>query len=118
MKSYSIKSSVVLVATFTDTVTDDPVDPTTVLLRVSRPDGVQLPYTLADFTHPSTGLYQKQLVPDLTGIWRYRWQGIGVANATFEKVFEVRPSIFIDVYRLTIDTLTFNSTGHSLTLLR
>lgn len=111
MKSYSIKSSVVLNATFTDTITDDPVDPAVVLLRVYRPDGLQTVYTSASFTHPSTGLYQKIIVPDLTGVWRYRWQGVGSYETTYEKIFEVRPSIFTDVYRLNFDPAVFYVIG-------
>lgn len=109
MRSYTIKSAILLAATFTDSVTELPIDPTTVILRVFQPDGQKLTYTTASFTHPSTGLYQKQIIPDLTGIWWYRWQGIGAADATFEQSFEVRPSIFIDSYRLLLDGGTFTS---------
>lgn len=109
MKSYSIKSTVTLSVTFTDSVTELPIDPTTVLLRIYQPDGTETTYSTVNFTHPSTGLYQKNIVPDLTGIWRYRWQGIGTANVTFEKLFEVRPSVFIDVYRLNFDPAIFTT---------
>lgn len=116
MKSYTIKSTVLLSVTFTDTVTNLPVDPSTVVLRIYEPDGTKLTYNTGDFTHPSTGLYQKKIIPDFTGVWWYRWQGIGVADATFEKSFEVRPSIFIDSYRLTFEPIGFISGFNSLTM--
>ena len=105
-----------LSVTFTDTVTNLPVDPTTVILRLYTPDGTKVTYTVVDFTHPSTGLYQKKVIPDLTGIWWYRWQGIGTADAVFEKSFEVKPSIFIDVYRLTFEPMVLTTGFNTLTI--
>lgn len=94
MNSYFIQTTIILSVTFTDTVTGLPVDPTTVILQVADPYFIETNYDLADFTHPSTGLYQKTILPNSTGIWRYRWKGTGTVNASFEKLFEIRPSAF------------------------
>ena len=73
-----------LQATFTDK-NGAPVDPGTVKVTVKRPSGAETTLTyLTDqpVTKVSTGVYTYAINLDQSGIWYYRWQGLGVNTAT------------------------------------
>lgn len=59
-----------------------PTDPTTLVLKVRKPDAVVTTYTyLVDviLVKDSTGNYHADLPLDQTGRWRYDWVGTGAA---------------------------------------
>lgn len=68
------------------------VDPTTVTLIVAPPTGAAVTYTYpADITKDSTGNYHVDYPPTVAGTHRYRWTSTGVAMASEESWFQVRP---------------------------
>lgn len=84
-------------ASFTDPATGDPLDPTTVTLRVLRPsDPAGSPtvtvYPAAPITKPTVGSYEALLTADEVGLWQYRWEGENAAPAIHEGTFIVRRS--------------------------
>lgn len=93
MNSYPIKSAVRLSVTFTDLTTNQPVDPTTVKLRVMDPTKTEMDFT-GTILHPSTGVYQQVIVPTVPGVWKVRWEATGAVIAASEKRFEVQASSF------------------------
>ena len=71
-------------------------DPTVVELKVKKPSGLIIiyVYSLDEVTKSTTGSYYKDLLLDESGVWFYRWEGIGAVNAAGESKFEVAPSEF------------------------
>jgi len=88
---------VTLTVLFTNNATP-PVatDPTTVLLRVTDPAGVETVYTyaLAQVTKTSVGNYSFSLEVIAHGYWNYRWEAEGAVVAADESRFLVKQSIF------------------------
>lgn len=81
---------------FTD-ADGDPVAPDTVTLTVREPapDRTETTYSGGDLTSPSTGVYYRDITPDVPGTWHYRWSGtIGASVAVDEDTFHVSPSVF------------------------
>ena len=81
---------------FTDAA-GDPVAPDTVTLTVREPspDYTETVYTGGDLTSPSTGVYYRDVTPDVPGQWHYRWSGtIGSSVAVDEDTFRVLTSPF------------------------
>ena len=66
-------------------------DPTTVTLKVKPPSGATLTYTyaLAEITKASTGVYYRDVTPDMAGMWWYRWYATGVPTSNEEGNFSV-----------------------------
>jgi hypothetical protein len=83
---YTLDQVVKLKATFTDTVTEALVDPTTVALRIRTPAGVVTEYTyaLAQITKESQGVYYKLITLDECGRWKYRWISSGTGAGAAE----------------------------------
>jgi hypothetical protein len=94
MNSYPVGNTIALKVTFMDAVTRQPADPTTVKLRVQDPSGAEVDYLIPTMTHPSTGLFQQEIVSAMPGTWKYRWEGTGAVIAASEKSFEVQASAF------------------------
>ena len=82
-------------AEFTD-VEGLPLDPTTVTLRYLPPGGaeVQLLYGASAMVKESTGSYRADVLADASGLWRYRWEGTGTAQAVDEATFKVAVNNF------------------------
>lgn len=59
-----------------------PVDPTTVALTVTDPAGTTQTYTGAELTHPSTGVYEREVTVDSPGFWRFRLEGTVPGDGT------------------------------------
>lgn len=74
------------------TVSDVATDPTTVTLKVGKPDGTVTSYTyaLAEVTKSATGNYYKDITTDQVGIWDFRYEGTGTCVAVEELSFRVR----------------------------
>jgi len=70
-------------------------DPTTVTLKVKDPSGNidSYTYALGQVTKGATGVYYKDVQPDETGTWIYRWIGTGAAAGVAETAFKVVDSL-------------------------
>jgi len=94
---YDLGEGVYVRASFTNPATGDPLDPTTVTLRVlppSFPAGAPtvIVFPAAPITNPAVGEYEALLIADEYGLWQYRWEGENVAPAIHEGTFIVRRS--------------------------
>lgn len=74
-------------------------DPTTVTLKLLRPDGTvtTLVYlTDVELVRDSAGNYHADVIPVAgeNGIWWFRWAATGAVQAADEQAFFVRPSRF------------------------
>lgn len=67
------------------------VDPSTVSLTVTAPDGTETTYTYAgsQITRNTTGDYQKLIGCSQAGVWRYEWNGTGTATDTTSGAWRV-----------------------------
>lgn len=90
-----------------------PTDPNAVTLYVQTPAGVEVSYTsMAPHTTPappivrtSAGRFEADIVPDSGGLWRYRWQGVGLADGAQDGQFWIEPS-FVGPDNYTYDPTT------------
>jgi len=87
MISFDVGDTVRLRARFTDE-SGNPVDPSSVSLRVRRPNGETITPAV---TRESAGNYRADVVVDMPGVWHYRWEASGGAE---EGAFFVRQSAF------------------------
>jgi hypothetical protein len=67
-------------------------DPSTVTLRVYKPDGTVDTYTYAGgtITRSGTGIYSKSVTADQRGVWLFRYEGTGDCQASVEGTVTVR----------------------------
>ena len=85
MTTYYVGSKVRLTGTFTVSSTN--TDPTTVKVRVKKPDGTITAYTYvtdAEVVKSATGIYYIDVTLTLGGTWTYRWEGTGTVVAASE----------------------------------
>ena len=81
MAQYAVEETVRLTVTFTDKLTNLPVNPTTVTLTLIPPGSG--PQVITDgIVNDSTGVYHYDLDVNAQGQWLYRWQGTGTAIAS------------------------------------
>lgn len=66
-------------------------DPTTVTLRIKKPDGtlVTVSYAGLEITKDSTGNFHYDYTPPAVGTYRARWDGTGSVKAAAERSFVV-----------------------------
>src|SRR5688572_9137502 len=84
---FPLGSSVPLVTTIADP-DGVPIDPATIVLTVTRPDGtVDTPAP----TNPQTGTYAVDYTPAAAGLYTVRWVATGPALALVD-VIDVRPA--------------------------
>ncbi len=71
-----------------------PTDPTTVTLRVRKPDGTATDYPYSPssgiIVHDSAGVYHAPLIPDASGLWRLKSTGTGAAAGVKQVTFYVQ----------------------------
>lgn len=69
-----------------------PIDPTTVALSVTLPNGTTVPFTYAGATviKDSVGNYHVDMSATQHGTYRYRWFSTGTGQAAEEGWFQVR----------------------------
>lgn len=95
MNIYDTGDQVRIEVRFTD---DDgqPADPTVVKLFYAGPGTeTELTYDgVSTIVREGVGSYYVDIVPQMPGTWRYRWQGSGTVTAAGEERFEVRRSMF------------------------
>jgi hypothetical protein len=67
-------------------------NPTTVTLRIQKPDGTIASYTNASgLTSDTTGIWYRDHDIDVAGTWQFRFEGTGTIKATHESAFRIRP---------------------------
>ncbi len=71
-------------------------DPTTITLKIKKPDGTSSTYTYAagEITREAAGKYYKDFTLNQVGFWLYRWEGTGTCEAVDENYLQVVPSLF------------------------
>jgi uncharacterized protein YfaS (alpha-2-macroglobulin family) len=97
MNKYQIGDDVRCQATFTNSDTNVPIDPTVVRFQVRPPSGAITTYTYnsdPQLTRVSTGVYRVVVDANQIGIWHYRFYSEGNGKAAGEGRFEVVPSVF------------------------
>lgn len=87
---YDVGDLVRVTAAFTD-VDGAAVDPTIVKLQV-RSRLISAVYT--DAVQDGTGLFHRDVPVDCSGVWYYRWTGIGAVEAGGEGAFQVKSTMF------------------------
>lgn len=92
---FDVGDVVRLAFVFTDAA-DVATDPSTVTVKVRAPDGTITTLTFAnnEVVKDSAGHYHYDVDVDQDGIWRYRAESTGTAQAAVESRFEVRKSAF------------------------
>lgn len=78
----------------------NPVDPTTIVLKVKSPCGTRTTYTYNtddEIQKASTGVYLADLTPDRAGRWHFRWETTGIGTTVVqEDNFIVMRSPFVN----------------------
>lgn len=70
-------------------------DPSTLVAKVTSPDGTTTTYTYGSSAYPvrvSAGTYYVDVTPDISGNWAYRFQSGGTGQGVGEGRFYVRMS--------------------------
>jgi hypothetical protein len=88
---YNVGDLVQVTATFQTVPGSAPVNPTAVLITVCDPE---LNESTPIVENPSVGVFCAQVTPALAGKWRWRATGTGVAQASADGLFIVRPLTF------------------------
>lgn len=88
--TYDIGDVVRIFSTFTQNAVG--IDPSTVTLKLVRPDATTQSYTYAGatVTKDSTGNYHVDVAPAVNGTYKYRWSSTGTGAAAEEGQFQVR----------------------------
>ena len=81
--------TVTLSAVFTRT--NVATDPTTITLKLKKPDKSSVVYTfeLGEITRDGEGAYSRGVKLDQPGLWFYRWTGTGTVEAVGEHKLDV-----------------------------
>jgi hypothetical protein len=95
MNKYDYGDALQLTGTWT--IDDVATDPTVITFKVKKPNGDVITYiynTDEEVVKVSTGVYYIILNLNQEGVWHYRWEGTGSAQAASESQFEVKDSAF------------------------
>jgi len=99
MAKYEIDTSIQLEGVFLNPLAGVYIDPTEVQLFIMDPTGNITEYsnlTNGGVVKQSLGYYTFTLIPDISGVWTYKWQGTGAAQATSpDTTFNVSASALI-----------------------
>lgn len=87
----NIGSRAAVTAKFKDEAGDD-ANPTTVTIRVKKPDGTVVVKTNQELDNPGLGHWVGRFDVDQAGRWYYRVEGTGNVQAADEASFIVPPS--------------------------
>lgn len=96
LNEYAVGSAVRLPVQLRDPATREPVDPATLVVRVTAPDASHDDYTLAaaQVVKDSVGLYHVDVVPDAAGSWTYAARTTGPTHTTPDRKFTVLVGVF------------------------
>ena len=96
MGVYEIDTTIMLSGTFANSLTGQLLDPSDVTLFIQAPGQAEQTIPLSALTHPSTGVYTYTLTPNISGVWKYKFQGTGNAVATSpDTTFTINASTLI-----------------------
>ncbi|CAB4169722.1 hypothetical protein UFOVP1305_49 [uncultured Caudovirales phage] len=87
LSAYNIGDTVRM--TFTVTSTTGALTNTPVRLLVGRPESTTLVYSSSALSHPSVGLWRKDVQVSEAGRWSYRWASSGAVVQVDEGAFAV-----------------------------
>ena len=93
--SYEIDTSIQLNGVFENVALGVPADPTTITLYVQDPTGATDVIGAPAITRSDVGLYSYAFVPSVSGIWVYKWQGVGTVVATTPDTMFIVNSSFV-----------------------
>lgn len=96
MNSYRLGTDVKVTGIF-ENLSGAVYDPSTVTVKVQKPDGTETSYvylTAAEVIKVSTGVYYIWLAPTLTGKYVVRFKGTGTVRVADESSFIVNKSAF------------------------
>lgn len=81
-----------------DTGVSELTDPTTVTLKVRKPNGDEASYTYEDeqVVRQTEGVYRYDILLTMSGEWSVRWVGTGTVPTAVERTILVAPSRFDD----------------------
>ena len=84
MAIYDIDTSIQFYGVFRNSLTGVYIDPTTVTIYMLDPTGTETSYDnlTGSVVRDSLGHYHFTLTPTISGVWTYKWRGIGNAVAT------------------------------------
>ena len=92
MNQYTNNTLIQLNITITNAA-GNPVDPTTLDLKVMTPDGVVTDYA-GSIVRTSVGIYYAQLLPVQIGLHQYEWIGTGAAQVATIGQFLINQGTF------------------------
>lgn len=92
MNKYLIGNTVRISALFTDAASAA-IDPASVSIKIKKPGGSLISETALE--NPSVGTFYYDYVPDMTGIYYYRFEGTGNMDSAAEGSFEITISSVI-----------------------
>src|SRR5258708_39259169 len=87
--SYFINNLITVSVIFTDK-SGNLIDPTSVNLKIERPDSVIITYIYgvdSGLTRDSLGKYHFDINANIAGQWTYFWMGIGVGESSNANIF-------------------------------
>lgn len=79
--TYDASTSIRIRSNFTIALTGAHADPTAVILSVCNPKGVVTVYNTIDLIRESAGVFYKDIILNVVGVWTYKWQGTGAVEA-------------------------------------
>ena len=90
IRTYDIGDVVRIYSNFTQAAVA--IDPSTVTMKLVKPDATTQSYTYAGATviKDSTGNYRVDVAPAFNGTYKYRWSSTGTGAAAEEGQFQVR----------------------------
>jgi hypothetical protein len=90
---YTPGTTVLMNVSFVDPTSGAPVTPEAVTLRVLDPTLTETDQT-GTLSNPSPGVYAGSVAAVASGLWRYRFEATGAAEAAFEGRFTVAQTLF------------------------
>src|SRR5215831_3579252 len=94
---YELDTAIRLSASFTDTFTGEPFDPTEVRIFLQPPSGDPIDYSSlrGELGHDAVGVYHFEVFVHQPGVWRWKYQALGnTAITSPDTSFTVASSVF------------------------
>jgi hypothetical protein len=97
IESYPFESPVRVFIEYLDSDLE-PIDPSTVKVKIRKPDGVLVEYQFGvggDVAKDSIGAYSTVVTADQDGDWLYRWEATGPVAVIKEGIFSVHENVVV-----------------------
>jgi hypothetical protein len=95
MKTFQIQTTLQVTGFFTDSLTGQLADPSDVILYLEAPGQAAQQFTFSNnqIIRNGVGSYSYTFTPTASGVWLFKWQGIGAIVATSPDVqFDIAAS--------------------------